>query len=313
MLVLNIRNMIKRKHLLPVIALVLASVLWGINVPLVKLGLQSIPLTVFISIKFMLASLIFLPFALKTWKPLKQKEMGLLVISSLLYITTSTVALNIGLKHAPSINSAIISLLGPLLLCVFAVQFLKEKMALKTIVGVIIAFIGAAIIIGKPWDVSLGGPGVLFGNLMFFVAVLSGVISTLIAKPILGKISSYQATFIILLVGTLPIVPFALMQLKTWNLSNIAPGGFIALIYGIIAIPLANFFHIYGLKYKEAHSVGIFEYIEKVVLIIAAWFILGEYPSPKFAIGAALTFLGVYLAEVRLPKKLSWYRLNKGR
>ena len=303
--------MLKQKTLLPVIALVVANILWGINVPFVKLGLRSIPLPIFMVAKFLTASLIFLPFALRTWKPLKRTELGLMVVSSLFFITCSGVALNLGLKYAPSINSAVISLLGPLLLCVLSVQFLKEKMGLKAIAGVILAFAGSAIIIGKPWEVSLSGSTVLLGNVLFFVFMLGGVISTLIAKPILSKISTYQATFLLLFAGTLPIVPFALLQLRDWNVHSITTGGYTALIYGIVALPLANFFFFYGLKHKKAHDVGILEYIEPVAVIIAAWFILAERPSLKFALGAGLTFLGIYLAEVRLPRKLYAYRLKK--
>jgi len=303
--------MSKQKKLLPILALVFANVLWGVNIPLVKLGLRSIPLTIFIVIKFLVASLIFLPFAIKTWKPLTQKEWGLMACSSLLYITCSTVALNVGLQYAPSINAAVIGLLGPVLLCMLSVQFLKEHMGLKAIIGVILAFAGSAIIIGKPWEVSLNGSTVLLGNVLFLVFVLSGVISTLIAKPILSKIGSYQATFLLLFIGTLPIVPFALMRLRDWSFHSITPGGYTALIYGTIALPLANLFFFYGLKYKRAHNVAIFEYIEPVVVIIAAWFILAERPSAKFALGAGLVFLGVYLAEVRLPRKLFFYRYGR--
>lgn len=303
----------KHKNTLPIVALVVANILWGINIPLVKLGLRSIPLVVFMTVKFVLAALIFLPFAVKTWRPLKKKEMGLMCISSLLYMACSTLAVNVGLKYAPSINFAVISLTGPLLLCVLSVQFLKEKMGLKTIAGVAIAFAGAAVIVGRPWEVDLSDPTVLLGNVFFLVAVLSGVVSTLIAKPILGKISSYQATFLLLFVGILPLVPFAIMQaVKDGGVHGVTTGGYVALIYGITGVSLANFLYFYGLKYKNAYSVGIFDYIEKVVIIIAAWFILAERPSLKFALGAALTFIGVYLAEAKLPQRLAAIRLKRG-
>lgn len=303
--------MSKQKTLLPVIALIVANVLWGINVPVIKLGVRSIPIPIFIAVRFMIVSLIFLPFAIRTWKPLRRTELGLMALSSLFFITVSAIALNLGLKYAPSINVAVIGLLGPLLLCVLSVEFLKEKMGLKAIIGVMLAFAGSAIIIGKPWEVSLRGSTVLLGNVLFFVVVLAGVISTLIAKPILNKISTYQATFLLIFIGTLPIVPFALLQLRDWSIHSVTPGGYAAFVYGIIALPIANFCFFYGLKHKKAHNVAVLEYVEPVAVIIAAWFILAERPSLKFALGAALTFLGIYLAEVRLPRKLYSYRLKK--
>lgn len=301
--------MAKQRKILPILALTTASVLWGVNVPLVKLGLQTIPVPILISVKFLAASLILLPFALKTWRPLHWKTLALIVLSSLLSITFATIALNEGLKYAPSINVGVIDLLAPLILGLLSVEFLKEHISPKTFTGILVAFAGASIIIGRPWDVSLTGQTVLLGNVLIFLAMLSGVISTVITKPLLKKMSSYQATFLFLFIGTLPIVPFAFHALKDWSIHDINTGGYISVIYGIIAITLANFLFMYGLRYKKAHSVGIFRYIEPVVIIIAAWFILGEHVSSKFAIGAALVFLGIYLAEVHKVHKLhkGWF------
>ena len=304
-------NMTKQKNLLPITALVSASILWGVNVPLVKLGLRSIPLTIFITVKFLAASLILLPFALKTWKPLSKVTWALVVLSSLLSITAGAVLLNAGLKYAPSINYGIIDLLAPLLLSVLSVQFLKERMNFRSVLGVIVAFAGAAIIIGKPWEVSFSSQAAILGNILFFASMLSSVISELIFKPILKKFSPYQITFLCLFIGTLPIVPFALMQLKTWSYHSVTPDGYSALIYGIIAMPLANLFFYHGLKYKKVHSVAIYSYITPLVIVIAAWFILAERPSLKFILGAALAFLGIYLAEFHKSQKIIGLRINK--
>ena len=296
--------MAKQKHLLPILALILANILYGINIPMIKLGLETIPVTIFMSVKFLTASLILLPFALKTWKPLKRRELMLMILSSLFFITFTALAINIGLQYAPSINWGVISILSPLVLCILSVEFLKEHVSLKAFIGTLIAFGGAAVIIGKPWEAALSDQSVLLGNVLFIAAMLGGVISTLIAKPILKKMSSYQAAFIYVFVGILPIAAFSITQFKGWDIHEVSTSSYIAVIYGIVAVTLANFLHIYGLRYKAAHSVGIFHYIEPIVIIIAAWFILGEHPSLKFAVGAILVFIGIYLAEIRLPQKL---------
>ncbi|MEX2209982.1 MAG: DMT family transporter [Patescibacteria group bacterium] len=301
-----------KNNLLPILALMAASLLWGVEIPMVKLGLETFPVTVFMAAKFLAASLILLPFAIRTWKPLKRKELGLLALSSLIYITFAALAINVGLTYAPSINSGIITLLGPLLLCVLSVKFLKERMNLKTFAGVLLAFAGAMVIVGKPWEVSLSGQTTLLGNTLFLLAVFGSVVATLIAKPVLKKTSSYQATFIILFVGILPIAAFSLTELPQLDVREIATSGYVALLYGIFAITLANFFHTYGLKYRQAHQVGIFSYLKTVILIIAAWFILGERPSQEFVVGAALVFIGLYLAEVgRMPRHLTLHHHHR--
>jgi O-acetylserine/cysteine efflux transporter len=303
--------MAKQKTFLPVLALVMASILWGINAPVVKLGLESIPATIFISVKFLIISLFLLPFAIKTWKPIKQKELGVMIISSVISFTGGALALNIGLHDAPSINSAVIGLLGPLLLCVLSVEFLKERMSLKTFIGVLIAFAGSAIIIGRPWEVALNGQTVLLGNVLILVSVLADVIATVIAKPVLNKMSSYQATFLYILPGVLPLAALSFTQLNNWSINDVTRDGWYALIYGIVGMLLANLFFIYALKYKKAHSIGIYQYLQSVSIVIASWFILGEHPSVKFAVGAVLVVVGVYWAEAKSPRKILLRHFNR--
>lgn len=293
----------KQKSALPVFALVSAYVLWGFNVPVIKVGIETIPMVVFMVMRFMAASLILLPLAAKSWKPLKRRDLWRMIISSLLWIILTALMLNIGLLYAPSMNAGVINLLGPMILCILSVEFLKERMSFKTFLGVLVAFAGAAIIIGKPWEVSLTSQSVLLGNAFYLVSMLGAVISAIVAKPILKKMSSYQAAFMYIFPGALCLIPVAITQLDGWSISEISTSSYAALTYSIIAITLANLFFMYGLKYKKANQIGVFQYLESVALFVGAWFLLGERPTVKFAAGAALVFLGIYLAEVHLPKK----------
>lgn len=295
--------MSKQKVLLPVIALTAASILWGINFPIIKLGVATIPVLIFIAFRFFVSSMILLPFAIKSWKPLKRKDLLTMVLASIMWIAFTAVTLNTGLKYAPSINAGVINLLGPLILAFFSVEFLKERMSFKAVLGALVAFAGAAVIIGKPWEISLEGESVMLGNILFFASMLGAVISTLLAKPVMKKMSSYQAAFMFLFPGVLCVIPLALTQIDGWSISDVSKTSFLALIYSISAITLANLFYMYGLKYKPASSIGIFTYLESVSIFVAAWFILGERPSATFALGAALVFAGIYLAEFHLPHK----------
>ena len=303
--------MAKQKTFLPVLALVMSSILWGINAPVVKVGLESIPATIFISVKFLIIALLLLPFALKTWKPIKRRELGVMTIASVISFTGGALTLNLGLHDAPSINSAVIGLLGPLLLCLLSVEFLKERMSLKTFIGVMIAFAGSAIIIGKPWEVSLTGQTVLLGNVLILASVLFDVIATVIAKPVVSKMSSYQATFLYILPGVLPLAALSFTQLHGWSIHDVTRSGWYAMLYGIVGMFMANLFFVYGLQYKKAYSIGIYQYLQSVSIVVASWLILAERPSLKFAVGAVLVVVGAYWAESKSPRKWLLHHFNR--
>lgn len=288
--------------LMPVIALSLAEVAWGLNTVFIKMGLQSIPPTVFITIRFLIASLIILPFALSSWKPLKRKELLLLVLASVFNISFNALAMNIGLTKTTAINAAVILMLEPLLLFLLSATFLKEGLNLRTFTGIIIALIGSLIIIGKPWQSGVNVLGSLTGNLLIVIAVFCSVVGILICKPLSKKISSYQMTFMLVFPGIVPVALYAITQLHTWNIKATSTRSVQGLIWSIVTIVIANFAFYFALQYKKAESIGVYQYLEPLATIAAAWYLLSEHPNYKFAIGAALVFIGAYVAEYIRPR-----------
>lgn len=285
-------------------ALILAYVLWGVNTPLIKLGLETIPIPLFMTIKILGAALIILPFAVKTWKPLSRRDLLLLIISGVLWVSVGNAAFYYGLQKAPTMNAALIELLGPLLLFILSVEFLREHLNLKVFVGIVIALTGSVLIIGQPWLSKNGSEGVMVGNLLFVGSVMCHVVGTLIAKPILNRTSTYQATFMHLFFGALPISLFSFQYLGHWSPRSIAPIGVVALVYGVVAVLGANFLLMYGLKRKLSQEVGVYYYIQPLVTIAIAFFLLNEIPDKRFMLGGTLIFIGIYMAETKLAYRV---------
>jgi drug/metabolite transporter (DMT)-like permease len=114
----------------------------------------------------------------------------------------------------------------------------------------------------------------------------------------------YQATFASLFFGIIPIALYATTQLHSWDISKTTHNSVLALIYSTIAIVVANAMFFYALQRKQVQTTGVYQYIQPIATIVAAWFILAERPSLKFVLGASLVFLGVYLAEAKLSRKV---------
>jgi drug/metabolite transporter (DMT)-like permease len=286
------------------LALIFAEILWGVNTPVIKLGLETVPLPLYLSITILGAALLMVPLAVKNWKPLRRKDYALLAIGAIIAITLGNVALLAGLQKVPSLNASLIGLFSPLLLFMLSVQFLKERMSLKTFLGILIAFAGSAIVIGKPWDIASTNSDVLTGNLLIVLAVFCDVIGTLIAKSVLKRVNVYQVTFITLLVGILPVAVFSIQYLYALSPSHAGKNGFLAMGFNIVAITFANYLFMYGLKHRKAQEVGVFGYVHPIATAVAAWFILAEVPDKKLITGAVLIFIGIYLVEVKLTRNV---------
>jgi drug/metabolite transporter (DMT)-like permease len=294
----------KKKNLISAfLALSIAEILWGVNVPVIKLGLRAMPLPVFLSVTILGAGLLTAPLAYRHWKPIKRKDHLLIIIGSVLSISLGNVALLMGLQRIPSLNASLISLLGPFLLFILSVEFLKERLSLRTFLGIMIAFVGAAIVIGKPWEATASNQMVT-GSLFVVLAVFCEVVSTLMFKPILKRVHPYQLTSLHLIWGIIPIAIYSLPYLYSLGPDNAGENGYLAIFFNITLITIANCLFYIGLKKKKAQEVGIFRYLHPVATAIAAWFILSEVPSQKVIVGAVLIFLGIYYAEIKKAKKL---------
>lgn len=296
----------KQKYLLPMLALALASAMWGVNTPLIKLGVETIPPEIFTAIRFLIVSLILLPFAIKTWKPIKRKVLLLFILSSVFGISLSSYTLNIGLSKTTAFDASIIWLMSPIVLFVLSAQFLKEKISYRTLTGILVALVGSIVIIGRPETSNMDN---LVGNLLLVISVLTSAISIIICKPLMKKVSDAQATFLSMFPGIVPVAAYALTQADTWDIAATSMSSWQGLVFSTIIVTIANFLFYYGLRYKKAQDTGVYQYIDPAVAIVAAWFLLGERPTPSFTVGAVMVVLGVYIVErrIRLAKKL-YYR-----
>lgn len=293
--------MSKNTYLFPALALATACILWGLMPPFIKMGLESVPITIAMSIRFLLAALIILPFAIRSWKPLTKKEFAVFVLGAILFNSLGSLALNIGLSKTTSINAAVIDLMSPLLLFVFAVLLLKEAINKKTLTGILVSLLGSIIIIGQIGDSGVTSD-MLVGNLFVLGSVFCLVLGTVIFKPLTTKASTYQTTFITLFFGTLPVMLYSLTQLDTWSISDITARSAVGLIAGAGVVVGANTLYFYALKRKKVQSTGIYVYLSTITTVISAWILLGERPTPNFWVGTCLVVLGVYLSEANKYK-----------
>jgi drug/metabolite transporter (DMT)-like permease len=289
------------------LALMLAEVLWGINTPVIKLGLRSVPLPVYLSVTLLGAAILLMPLAKKHWQPMSKPDYALLIVASLIGITLGNVVLLMGLKRVLALNASIINLFKPMLLLLLSVEFLKERFGWRTFWGILIAFAGAAVLIGQPWQ--SGSNNESMGILLIILAAFCDVIATIMIKPIVSRSNSYQVTSLHLFIGAAPIAVYALYYLPSMSLKTIGKSGVIAIIFNIIAIALANALFYFGLKYRQAQNTGIFQYVNPVATFISAWIILGEGPNERLIAGSILIVIGIYFAEKNAFHKLKLIRL----
>ena len=294
-----------------IVAIIGANLIWGAAVPIFKYSLGNIPPFILLFIRFFLAALLFLPFAVKNWQRLALKEYGEIIFASLIGFSVGISFLFMGLQRAPSINFPVIVSAGPIVLYCIAIFVMKEQPRLKTLMGSFVALCGVMFIVLYPFifgNSPDSNPSHVQGNIFFIVAVIAQAICVVTTKTVLKKVNVFQTTFIMFAVAAVTYLPLAYRELATWSFAQLNGAGLFGIIYGtIFSSALAYFLYHWAIHRIDTQEIGVFAYLDPVTTVIVAFFLLGEVPTIFYLFGALLVFTGIFIAENRIH----WHPLHK--
>ena len=284
-----------------VIALSLASIIWGVSSPVSKFTLTQIPAFSLGFIRFSIASLLLFPFVTSHLRIYK-KDCVLLFLCALFGISLHISLFFFGVRLTSALNAGILATTVPLFTLFFAKLFLKEVLTKNILAGAGIGFLGILAIIGK--DVFIHGILIApLGDFLILLSVLSFVAYEIISK----KLISYRPltiTFYSFLIGSFILLPFAFAEWihqPGW-ISNVSLTGALGALYGIVfSSVFAYSFWQWGLSKIPASRVGFFLYLDPVAATIATVVLLNEIITFPFVVGSLLIFAGLFLAEGAFP------------
>lgn len=297
----------------PVIALIVANIIWGAASPIFKFALVNIPPFTLAFIRFFFAGILFLPFVLFKNYSITKKQLFEICLGAFFAITINISFFFLALPKTDSINAPIIGSSQPIFLFILSVFLLKEKPQRRVFWGILISFIGILVIIISPLFLNHGTTllqkeTAFEGNIFLVIATIGSVLQTVVHKKVLREVNHSVVTCISFLFGAMTFIPLMIPELRTWGFSQLDIRGWTGIIFGVVfSSALAYGLFMYGMSKIEAQEVGIFTYIDPVIAILIAMPLLGEYPTPTFFIGSAFVFLGIVIAE----RRLHWHPFHK--
>ncbi|MFA6533346.1 MAG: DMT family transporter, partial [Patescibacteria group bacterium] len=219
----------------PILALIIANVIWGMASPIFKFALTNIPPFTLAFIRFFFSGLIFLPLALNKWQKLTAKQWLEIILVGFFGITINISFFFLGLEKTESINVPVIASSGPIFIYLLSIIFLKERPKLRVLTGMLIALAGVLFIILSPLIVD-GKKfiiGAIEGNLFILVATFGSVFQTIFGRDVLKKVNSFQVSAITFLFGSLTFIPFIPKEFSNWNMSLLNTAGWTGIIFGV--------------------------------------------------------------------------------
>lgn len=287
-----------RSRPLAYVSLLIAILIWGFAYVVTKSGLDAVPPMMFALLRYAVASLLLVPLALargglaRLPQPVPWRT---LVLMAIVGVALYYVLFNLALAYTSASQTALIQSAFPALVAILAVLWLHERVTRQRFAGIGLAIVGVVLIVTTQDDSAASNP--LLGNALAFASVLSWSVYTILAKRI-SNADPIAVTAVISLIGTVMLVPVALLENADLSLSSIPRDGWLAIVYlGGLASAASYLLYSRALRDIDASLVGTYINLSPVIGVVSGVLVLGESLTTFAIIGGVLVLIGVWLSS----------------
>ena len=290
------------KRYLALIAAFLATTIYGINHTVAK---EVMPVFIgssgFIMLRLLGATLIF--WLISVFTPnekIEKKDFLKILIASILGMCVNMLAFFRGLELSTPINSGIIITLSPVLVLILSYFFLKEKVTVKKIIGILIGFSGAVFLILNSSKTGINAPNIPLGNSFFLLNASAYAGYLIVIKPLTSKYNIFTLMKWLFLIGLVLSTPITFNQFVEVNWTELPWFAIWRMAYVVIGTTFLTYlFNIYALKTLSPTTVGSFIYLQPIITIGFALITGNDVLDTTKLFSCLLVFIGIYLVSIR--------------
>ena len=288
----------KTQDRLPLLAATVCHFLWGLSFFASRTALDSAPVIVLLSHRFLLAFIavnLLLPARLVSLH-LRGRSLRPLLLLGLMEPVIYFVGEQYGILHSTTIFSGVMISIIPIASILAAVPILKEK---PTVGQVVFSLLSVGGVIGIGLIGKSGGVLDWIGVLALLVAVFAAVGYTLFNRNISESYSSFERTYVMLATGA---VIFTLMAAVTVRGDVSAylqpfssPGYTAAVLYlAVLCSVVCYFLSCYSISRLSVARATVFANLTTAVSVLAGALILHEPLPPAGILCCVLILVGIY-------------------
>lgn len=202
-----------------------------------------------------------------------------------------------GLKYTTAANTGWIIGTAPIFIALLGFIFLKEKLNSIKISGIVIAFIGLLLLVGKGNPLNVDFVKNVGDLLVLFSSFIWGVYS-IINKKISLNYSPLMTILYLFILMALIIIPFNINQKAIDSVIHLSMIGWISSLFlGLLCSGVSYVIWAYSLREMESAKVGAYLYLEPFVTVLTAWIFLKEEITLLMVLSGLLIIIGVYLVN----------------
>ena len=286
-------------RLLAHLALFGANLIYGINYTVAKDVMPDFvqPLG-FIVMRVCGAVILFwLFYSFFFYEKVQARDMGRLALCGLFGVAINQMLFFEGLNLTTPINAAVIMVINPILVLVFAGIISTERLTFRKWLGIVLGAAGAIMLITNGGKLSISQDHIL-GNTLVLINATSYAIYLVLVKSLMQKYQPITIISWVFLFGVLVVVPFGWNEFTAieWTtMPNLIKWEIAFVIVGTTF--LAYLFNIYGLKRLNPSTVSTYIYLQPVLASVVAIVAQSDQLSATKVISALFIFAAVYLVS----------------
>ena len=280
------------------VLLLLCVLFWGWTFVATKIVLAYFNVFEIFGLRLLLALPVLLVIILLRGSKLRftRKEKLRVVLGGLI-LTVHLFIQVLGLKYTSATNTGWIVGITPLAMALISFLLLKEKLAKKAIVGIIISTVGIVLLMSKG-DLSHFAWLSSGGDWLILASTHTWALYTVTTRDLVRTKDPLAVTFAVLLPATVIMLAYLCCR-DTWSkLAGLPTEPLLALVFlGVLGLAVAHWFWQEGVKRIGPARAGIFLYLMPVATTVLAVPYLGEYFGLFSAAGGLLVLGGVWYSE----------------
>ena len=281
--------------------LVVAMLSWAGNVTVGRALAGWVPPFGLSLMRWSIALVVVLPFAARELiakRHVVMREWRILLVLGLLGVSICNSLSYLGLQWTTALNAALLNSAGPMLTLAASFVFFHERATLRQMVGVTVSLLGVLVIVLRGDIAALFSLSINRGDIAILVGVLSWSIYTVLLRRRPADLSPIAFLVVLFAIGVITLLPLHLAEAALgWSLPTALPAllgyGFVGLFPAVIAFFGWN----RGVASIGANRASLFTHLMPLFAALLAYVFLDEHIAFFHLVGAALIFLGIFLAN----------------
>lgn len=233
------------------------------------------------------------------------KTNAILLIQALFGVFFYRIFTFVGLQYTTAANSGLITSCSPVIVALLAFLFLREKLTITRMIGILVVVIGMLAINIYPFlNSNMGSSNAVKGNLFILLAVLCEALFSILSKVSCKPMSALYRTTIITFYAFILLLPFSVYDGLQYDWAGIELSSVICVLYyGFFVSFLSYVFWFKGIEKVPASNAAVFTSVVPVSSIVLSALVLKETVMAVHMVGLGCVIGGILISCLGLGRK----------